>query len=55
VLLGRVGEASRKLVAGQLERACRIVESMRSGVDRLTEKLLEEDTVVGGDIVACFE
>ncbi|MBK9263998.1 MAG: ATP-dependent zinc metalloprotease FtsH [Polyangiaceae bacterium] len=54
-LIGRVDEVSRKLVESQLERACKIVESMRSGVDRLTEKLLEEDTVAGDDIVACFE
>lgn len=54
-LLGRVDDVSRKLVQSQLSRACAIVESMRAGVDRLTEKLLEEDTVTGSDIVSCFE
>lgn len=54
-LVGRVDEVSRKLVESQLARACEIVESMRSGVGRLTEKLLEEDTVAGNEIVGCFE
>ncbi len=54
-LLGRVDEVSRKLLEAQLERACAIVTAMRDGVNRLTEKLLEEDTVTGDDIVACFE
>lgn len=54
-LLGRVDEVSRKLVEMQLERACGIVSSMRDGITRLTDKLLEGDTVVGDDIVACFD
>lgn len=54
-LLGRVDEVSRKLVESQLERACAIVTAMRDGVTRLTEKLLDEDTVVGDDIVGCFD
>jgi len=54
-LVGRVDEVSRKLVESQLARACTIVESMRSGVARLTQKLLEEETVAGNDIVGCFE
>jgi ATP-dependent Zn protease len=54
-LLGRVDEVSRKLVESQLGRACAIVESMRSGVARLTQKLLEEDTVAGDEIVGCFD
>jgi cell division protease FtsH len=54
-LIGRVDEVSRKLVESQLARACSIVESMRGGVNRLTEKLLEEDTVVGDAIVGCFD
>lgn len=54
-LLGKVDDVSRELVQAQLSRACAIVESLRAGVDRLTEKLLEEDTVAGNDIVACFE
>jgi cell division protease FtsH len=54
-LVGRVDEVSRTLVESQLARACTIVESMRSGVTRLTEELLEKDTVSGEDIVLCFE
>ncbi len=54
-LIGRVDEISRKLVESQLGRACAIVESMRSGVTRLTQELLEKDTVVGEEIVLCFE
>ncbi len=54
-MLCRVDEVSRKLVEAQLERACRIVESMRSGVVRLTDRLLEEDTLGREQIVSCFE
>ncbi len=54
-LLGHVDEVSRKLVETQLQRACTMVTSMREGVARLTDKLLEEDTVVGADIVGCFD
>jgi len=54
-ILGQVDEVARALVESQLSRACAIVESLRAGVSRLTEKLLDEDTVTGDDIVACFE
>jgi cell division protease FtsH len=54
-IVGRVDEVSRKLVESQLARACAIIEGLRAGVTRLTEKLLDEDTVTGDDIVACFE
>ena len=53
-LVARVDEAARKLVEKQLERACKIVEDTREGVSLLAERLLEEDTLVGDAIVACF-
>ncbi len=53
-LHARVDEVARKLVERQLERACCIVRETREGVLRLTERLLEEDTLVGPAITACF-
>ncbi|MDI3283960.1 ATP-dependent zinc metalloprotease FtsH [Polyangium sp. 15x6] len=53
-LHARVDEVARKLVEQQLERACRIVRETRDGVLLLSERLLEEDTLVGEAIVACF-
>ncbi|TKD06295.1 ATP-dependent zinc metalloprotease FtsH [Polyangium fumosum] len=54
-LHARVDEVARKLVEHQLERACRIVRETRDGVLLLSERLLEEDTLVGAAILACFE
>jgi len=54
-LFARIDEAARKLVEGQLTRACGIIEETRAGVLLLADRLLEEDTLVGPAITACFE
>jgi len=53
-LVARVDEVARKLVERELERACSIVREARDGVLRLAARLLEEDTLVGAAIDACF-
>jgi cell division protease FtsH len=53
-LVARIDEVARKLVEHQLQRACRIIEETRPCVMKLAERLLEEDTLVGDAIKACF-
>ena len=36
-------------------RACDIVTERRAGIERLVGQLLEQDTLVGPEIAACFE
>ena len=51
----RIERAARRLVKQQLRRACDIVTERRAGIERLVGQLLEQDTLVGPEIAACFE
>jgi cell division protease FtsH len=53
--LDRIEAAASRLVNEQLARACAIVAERRAGIDKLVTQLLERDTLVGAEIVACFE
>jgi cell division protease FtsH len=53
--IDRIERAAEELIKGQLERACAIVEAKRTGIERLVRELLDRETLVGQEIVRCFE
>jgi cell division protease FtsH len=53
-LLDRVEEATHRLLDRQLERARRMVEERRAEIGALVARLLDEDTLGGEAILACF-
>ena len=53
--IDRIERAAEELIKGQLERACAIVEAKRAGIERLVRELLDRETLVGQEIVRCFE
>ena len=53
-LLDRADEATNEIINAQLKRACEVVSSEQSSIDRLVEMLLEHDTVEADDIKKCF-
>jgi cell division protease FtsH len=53
-LLDRVEEATLRQLDAQLGRARRIVAERRAEIALLVERLLEQDTLGGEEILACF-
>jgi cell division protease FtsH len=53
-LLDRVEETTRRLLDEQLARARAIVRERRAEIDRLTDGLMERDTLGAEEILACF-
>jgi cell division protease FtsH len=53
-LLAQVEETTRRLLDAQLDRARRIVAERRAEIDLLVQRLLEQDTLDEGQILACF-
>jgi cell division protease FtsH len=53
-LLDRIEEATNAIINTQLERACEVVKSEQTSIDRLVARLMECDTLEALEIQECF-